>query len=1396
MKEGRSLWITAILAGLVVMAAAVVKQEPRVAERPIREVEVHAEDHLSHKRFPARLWNDPISAARAHTDHLKQAPGGNEGTEDSFQRRAWASWIEAGEQVSESAGLTHPRAVPAARELALLLYIESTRQEADMLLLLSFVAAPLLYPYPLQFWDSIGFYEPFDYTTTLILNFWPSEYEYNRRLAAYLTATYSEWKKQGDQSREKAVRRDQTSRPDDNGSQPKNPYPGQISHFNHAVQIAAQWLSARLDEISSTTPQGESKEADCSDLELLEAVRSLLGQELQNHSNPDQGDNIQNSFYSLDEGAKPTSNVITGPEIERLIGELKNELGAIGAVSGKENQSTAAEPQESRSLGLERNPSHVALLPIIVSGEASSEAVESRLRTRFALQTAMRDAGYIPASEKYLDFLFVPISMGTTSSKAVSQPGTILKTKEGSEDGTLFKPLPYETFFLKEVASDSLVSSTSHSIGSQSKAETSSNSSTPRRVIAIWISRDVIGESSQAAGNLLTLINQCKAVLEPQPQTQAVISTGGSDTLARFLAMPLAIKSASTENGLQEVNTQSHSSPTEAKEVDVPELNLYFPASSARAADIWRRADFLNQLTAESINRGHFDKRAGASSVQTRKAVIEVGAKQAEETPGSDVPDKEAEKPPNQSSGLLAQAEIIRCSPNDAEVFSRLTQELRMRIPSLGRSRGKLPEILLISESDTFYSRSVLSTFREAYAEAMELDVLGAERAVGNLTFLRGADGHLPFEGRQSSHPDEHQSTPTSIAGILATIMLKDSDTHQELLGRRQLDYAERMLSNLSTYHGTLPQEERIKAVGVIGSDIYDKIQLLQLAKRNFPDAILFTEGLDYRFLHVEPQSSLRNLLVVGPALSVPEGKNHLLSGFREFRDSQQVGLYLSVRHALNSTEGEVLASRTAVEAFEIGKTRFVRLPRIGPSMAKLSMKFKSFPTRTASINEKVSIKENPAPVGVQPLTRPPFPLFFLIGLTLVCILRLVPDLIITFNKTVHGDPHALESHHEEYLRPQRLQIGEKLSELVPLGPLLILLGLLGVCAIVFTLKPFFQSVEEPVELLEGVSVWPGSLLNLIAIILGLLLFVRSTNLAVDLRNVGVRTDKGRSTPEERLLMLALHIGVCFLCSLLFMGLLRVIPQFVGQQQSFFTPARGQGAWVLTSALSALSLATFFLVLFSSILLHAQGISRLKRLAKCPELFFKSKTSGLPLLTSSQELGTEQPNKLFPWPFSRRKQKDSQNNAKAGKKGVKEVTPRVKTEPATSEVKVVRQSFLDQLADTTNAAANTILFPFGILVLHLFSRHPIFDAWNQPLILWVMTGLALAGLLMSSMALISQARMFRNRLLSYEHPSSSFSLNTGIYGGFTQIPAIQALLLLGFGVGATHFESLLHLFGI
>jgi hypothetical protein len=176
---------------------------------------------------------------------------------------------------------------------------------------------------------------------------------------------------------------------------------------------------------------------------------------------------------------------------------------------------------------------------------------------------------------------------------------------------------------------------------------------------------------------------------------------------------------------------------------------------------------------------------------------------------------------------------------SDGLLLSTLVAELENR----GVSTTADP-IALISEWDTSYGRAMDREF---------LTAAGFREKPDNVflySYLRGLDGKLPVKTvpAESDQPGAKDAKPA------------DSSTAtpgaQEGEGDAQVDYLRRLVERMKA------QPQPLRAIGVLGSDTYDKLLILRALRPSFPKAVLFTTDLDVRLLQPADFAATRNLII------------------------------------------------------------------------------------------------------------------------------------------------------------------------------------------------------------------------------------------------------------------------------------------------------------------------------------------------------------------------------------------------------------------------------------------------------------------------------------------------------------------------------------------------------
>src|SRR5262249_23350346 len=194
----------------------------------------------------------------------------------------------------------------------------------------------------------------------------------------------------------------------------------------------------------------------------------------------------------------------------------------------------------------------------------------------------------------------------------------------------------------------------------------------------------------------------------------------------------------------------------------------------------------------------------------------------------------------------------------DQVLADLLVAEFKRRNVRLGEERN---DIAVIAELDTEYGRGMFPAFREAVISKLKEKNPGRKVAddedgdVYSYSYLRGLDGKLPGEQKGGSASEQRAADDKRRSDGTAP-----GPTSEEGEGNPQIDYLRRLAARLKA--DEIHEKRQYKAIGVVGSDVYDKLLLLKALRPGFPDALFFTTDLDARLLQSGDYKHTRNLLI------------------------------------------------------------------------------------------------------------------------------------------------------------------------------------------------------------------------------------------------------------------------------------------------------------------------------------------------------------------------------------------------------------------------------------------------------------------------------------------------------------------------------------------------------
>ena len=205
--------------------------------------------------------------------------------------------------------------------------------------------------------------------------------------------------------------------------------------------------------------------------------------------------------------------------------------------------------------------------------------------------------------------------------------------------------------------------------------------------------------------------------------------------------------------------------------------------------------------------------------------------------------------------------EFFRMIGSDDLLVLHLIRELSRRGVDVIKKKD---HVALISEWDTFYGKAFPLTFATMmasidpndpnfpdnepnwinYAQNLNKKMPRGDKHffpenLRTYSYIRGIDGRLP----ESEAPKEKQTNRDTEAESKWTY----AKSLELPIGRGQLDYVRRLAQKLSDKYKL--KRRKLRAIGVVGSDVYDKLILLHALREQFDDVIFFMTDLDARLM-------------------------------------------------------------------------------------------------------------------------------------------------------------------------------------------------------------------------------------------------------------------------------------------------------------------------------------------------------------------------------------------------------------------------------------------------------------------------------------------------------------------------------------------------------------------
>ncbi|MBP8154541.1 MAG: hypothetical protein KAX87_04565, partial [Nitrospira sp.] len=428
-------------------------------------------------------------------------------------------------------------------------------------------------------------------------------------------------------------------------------------------------------------------------------------------------------------------------------------------------------------------PSDLLLLPVFVDGSPYASGVESRLRDRYALVSALGAAGYQPESGESIRYFI----------------------RTGSEHLVV----PVEAFLGRPASADAKQST---------------------QVLVLWLKEQDF--SPKPLLSLNQLIIEIHEAVKTKKAAYRVIGPRSSGSLGAMVGELKSLFAADQHSG----GSPMPSLASSRRQLDRLK-GVQFYSSWATAAD----PVLLGELQGPDAARGveQWFEAGGMTLIRTIGTDVVLAEQLVEELKRRRI-DLTI---PRGEAGSCKEAD-----PDSAAVSSRHSD-----------GKCRIPHIALISEWDTLYGRSLPRTF---VAMVRSLAETGPDRAVRGFeyhfnrlrteqypdwvhrySYLAGLDGELPPKNTDKDTGGAQSKGKIGDGGLRVEQSLAETPA-----GRSQLDYLRRLVETLKREEASSDGE--FTAIGVLGSDVYDKLMILQALRSDFPHALFFTTDLDARLTH------------------------------------------------------------------------------------------------------------------------------------------------------------------------------------------------------------------------------------------------------------------------------------------------------------------------------------------------------------------------------------------------------------------------------------------------------------------------------------------------------------------------------------------------------------------
>ena len=717
---------------------------------------------------------------------------------------------------------------------------------------------------------------------------------------------------------------------------------------------------------------------------------------------------------------------------------------------------------------------------------------------------------------------------------------------------------------------------------------------------------------------------------------------------------------------------------------------------------------------------------------------------------------------------------FFRSIATDDVVLRELLKELQLRWQSL-RSKTKAQSretnhIAILSEWDTPYGRSLNTTFVAEASHRSVNEIIRRERRTEGKTvkllvrqsdnettrgdrplarvqsylYLRGIDGQLPGDPAKDNPREAGQKSQLS----------QDTVAIEATEGLNQSDYLRRLAHKLKENDVRWRQRDGtgIGAIGLLSSDIYDKLMILRALRPEFPDALFFTNNYDAHFERRDDFEDTRNLIIGSPFGSTFPA-NYTRDHIAPFRDNNQTSIYAGTLVATGRID-------KSVADYLSWQPRIFEISRHGAY--DLSPPW--------YLQGQLSLKSNQAWLWHWLHSNGVARHLALAAISLALMVVWVSVSIA--NRSLPGGGSTI----------QRLKrIASSTAFWIVCGTPLI----------VFSVSAFAQTdaaAQEPLAFFSGISIWPSEMLRLVALMLAIHFMIKS---GIDLRANEVELEERfclDPLPRKGFHWRDIGIGLDLRRTLKAKG--KAEPKF-SAQEAWHAYLRRNKFWPRFIRISVLFIM-YFVFSFSVFALFPQpsAPARGEVAFQFDFIVLVAAAIGMMIL-SFYVVDAIQLNSNFIRMFAREVTKWG-----------RAVTARSHRSPPLSAEELSAYHEIFFVAQRTQVVARLVWYPLIVLTLMIVARSSFFDHWTWPFSLILIYALNATWALGSAILLRRAAEQLRDVAISNlqllrvmsddsEEKRRTFDeligeirgLKKGAFAPLTEQPFIRAIIFPSGGLG-------------